>query len=108
MAGTALLVVDMLNPYDHEDADKLVESVEDVVVPTSSSRSCRSTTPRSSSRRATASSTARRSSTCSTSARSTVSSSVARPPDRALADAALRMMERNMRAQVLPATEGLA
>ena len=24
---TALLVVDMLNPYDHEDADKLVENV---------------------------------------------------------------------------------
>jgi nicotinamidase-related amidase len=33
MAGTALVVVDMLNPYDHEDADKLVESVEGVVGP---------------------------------------------------------------------------
>jgi nicotinamidase-related amidase len=33
MAGTALLVVDMLNPYDHEDADKLIESVEGVVAP---------------------------------------------------------------------------
>jgi nicotinamidase-related amidase len=25
---TALIVVDMLNPYEHEDADKLIESVE--------------------------------------------------------------------------------
>jgi nicotinamidase-related amidase len=35
MAGnrTALIVVDMLNPYDHEDADRLVDSVEDVVEP---------------------------------------------------------------------------
>jgi len=28
---TALVVIDMLNPYDHEDADKLVESVETAV-----------------------------------------------------------------------------
>ena len=28
MGRTALLVVDMLNPYEHEDADKLVASVE--------------------------------------------------------------------------------
>jgi nicotinamidase-related amidase len=28
---TALLVIDMLNPYDHEDADKLAESVRDVL-----------------------------------------------------------------------------
>ena len=28
MWKTALIVVDMLNPYEHEDADKLVESVE--------------------------------------------------------------------------------
>ena len=27
MAGTALIVIDMLNPYDHEDAEKLVDSV---------------------------------------------------------------------------------
>jgi len=33
MAGTALVVVDMLNAYEHEDADKLIESVEDVVDP---------------------------------------------------------------------------
>ncbi|HEX2071394.1 MAG TPA: isochorismatase family cysteine hydrolase [Thermoleophilaceae bacterium] len=33
MATTALAVVDMLNPYDHEDAEILVESVEDVVEP---------------------------------------------------------------------------
>jgi nicotinamidase-related amidase len=33
MAGTALIVVDMLNPYDHEDAEQLMESVEDVVGP---------------------------------------------------------------------------
>jgi nicotinamidase-related amidase len=33
MAGTALLVVDMLNPYDHRDADALIESVETVVEP---------------------------------------------------------------------------
>jgi nicotinamidase-related amidase len=31
MPKTALLVVDMLNPYDHEDADTLVESVRDVL-----------------------------------------------------------------------------
>ena len=31
MPETALLVVDMLNPYDHEDADKLVESVREVL-----------------------------------------------------------------------------
>jgi nicotinamidase-related amidase len=30
---SAVIVVDMLNPYDHEDADKLVESVEDVIEP---------------------------------------------------------------------------
>jgi nicotinamidase-related amidase len=29
MPATALLVVDMLNPYDHEDADKLAESVRE-------------------------------------------------------------------------------
>ena len=29
MARTALLVVDTLNPYDHEDADKLAKSVEE-------------------------------------------------------------------------------
>ena len=28
MAKTALIVVDMLNPYEHEDADKLIKSVE--------------------------------------------------------------------------------
>lgn len=28
MPRTALIVIDMLNPYDHEDAEKLVESVE--------------------------------------------------------------------------------
>ena len=33
MAATALIVVDMLNPYDHEDAEILVESVEDVIAP---------------------------------------------------------------------------
>ena len=31
MGRTALLVIDMLNPYEHEDADKLVESVETAV-----------------------------------------------------------------------------
>ena len=31
MPRTALLVVDMLNPYDHEDADRLAESVEEVL-----------------------------------------------------------------------------
>jgi nicotinamidase-related amidase len=30
---TALIVVDMLNTYDHEDADRLVDSVEGVVEP---------------------------------------------------------------------------
>src|SRR5688572_23393384 len=30
---SALIVVDVLNPYDHEDADRLVASVEDVVDP---------------------------------------------------------------------------
>jgi nicotinamidase-related amidase len=30
-AKTALIVVDMLNPYEHEDADKLVARVEEVV-----------------------------------------------------------------------------
>src|SRR3954453_2935934 len=29
MARTALIVVDMLNPYDHDDAEKLAESVEE-------------------------------------------------------------------------------
>jgi nicotinamidase-related amidase len=28
---TALIVIDMLNPYEHEDADKLAESVEEVL-----------------------------------------------------------------------------
>jgi nicotinamidase-related amidase len=31
--SSALIVVDMLNAYDHEDADRLVESVERVVEP---------------------------------------------------------------------------
>jgi nicotinamidase-related amidase len=30
---TALLVVDMLNPYEHEDADQLTQSVETIVNP---------------------------------------------------------------------------
>jgi nicotinamidase-related amidase len=29
--GTALIVIDMLNPYDHEDAEPLMESVSDIV-----------------------------------------------------------------------------
>ena len=29
MARTALLVIDPLNPYDHEDADRLADSVEE-------------------------------------------------------------------------------
>jgi len=35
MAGkkSAVIVVDMLNPYDHEDADRLVHSVEGVIEP---------------------------------------------------------------------------
>jgi nicotinamidase-related amidase len=35
MAGnrTAVIVVDMLNPYEHDDADRLVESVADVIEP---------------------------------------------------------------------------
>ena len=31
MPETALLVIDMLNPYDHEDADKLAESAGEVL-----------------------------------------------------------------------------
>jgi nicotinamidase-related amidase len=30
---SAVIVVDMLNPYDHEDADRLVDSVEGVIQP---------------------------------------------------------------------------
>jgi nicotinamidase-related amidase len=30
---TALLVVDMLNPYEHDDADQLIQSVETIVNP---------------------------------------------------------------------------
>jgi len=33
MARSAVIVVDMLNPYDHEDADRLVESVEGAIEP---------------------------------------------------------------------------
>jgi len=33
MAGTALIVIDMLNPYDHEDADELAANVERIVDP---------------------------------------------------------------------------
>jgi nicotinamidase-related amidase len=33
MAATALIVTDMLNTYEHEDADRLIESVETVVDP---------------------------------------------------------------------------
>ncbi|MFD0689276.1 cysteine hydrolase family protein [Actinomadura fibrosa] len=33
MTRTALIVIDMLNPYDHEDADRLTGSVEAVVGP---------------------------------------------------------------------------
>ena len=35
MPRTALVVVDMLNPYDHRDADTLVRSVETIVDPLS-------------------------------------------------------------------------
>src|SRR5215217_1442121 len=37
MAGrrSALIVVDMLNPYEHEDADRLTQSVEGVIEPIS-------------------------------------------------------------------------
>jgi nicotinamidase-related amidase len=31
--ATAVCVVDMLNPYDHEDADRLTTNVEPVVEP---------------------------------------------------------------------------
>ena len=31
MPKTALLMIDMLNPYDHEDADKLAESVREAL-----------------------------------------------------------------------------
>jgi nicotinamidase-related amidase len=33
MGNSALIVVDMLNSYDHEDADRLVQSVERIVDP---------------------------------------------------------------------------
>jgi len=33
VSGSALVVVDMLNPYDHEDADALTASVERIVGP---------------------------------------------------------------------------
>lgn len=32
-AGTALIVIDMLNPYEHEDAELLIPNVEPVVAP---------------------------------------------------------------------------
>jgi nicotinamidase-related amidase len=32
---SALIVVDMLNPYDHEDADRLIDSAEHVIEPIS-------------------------------------------------------------------------
>jgi nicotinamidase-related amidase len=35
MTGSALVVVDMLNPYDHEDAERLTRSVEQVTEPLS-------------------------------------------------------------------------
>ncbi len=33
MASSALIVIDMLNPYDHADADELAAHVEDIVAP---------------------------------------------------------------------------
>jgi nicotinamidase-related amidase len=33
MASTALIVIDMLNPYDHDDADVLAPHVRDIVAP---------------------------------------------------------------------------
>jgi nicotinamidase-related amidase len=33
MASSALIVIDMLNPYDHADADELAAHVEDIVTP---------------------------------------------------------------------------
>lgn len=33
MKNSALLVIDMLNPYDHEDADQLIRTVEPIVEP---------------------------------------------------------------------------
>src|ERR1700710_2315988 len=36
MAETALLVLDMLNPYDHEDAELLIAGVEKVADPLAS------------------------------------------------------------------------
>ena len=33
MASSALIVIDMLNPYDHDDADELAGHVEDIVDP---------------------------------------------------------------------------
>jgi nicotinamidase-related amidase len=35
MSGAALVVIDMLNPYDHDDADVLAEQVERIVAPLS-------------------------------------------------------------------------
>lgn len=33
MSTTALIVIDMMNPYDHEDADRLIEGVQPIVEP---------------------------------------------------------------------------
>ena len=33
MASSALIVIDMLNPYDHDDADELAAHVDDIVDP---------------------------------------------------------------------------
>ncbi|MFD1930485.1 MULTISPECIES: cysteine hydrolase family protein [Nonomuraea] len=35
MAGTAVIVIDMLNPYEHEDAEPLAQGVEAIVRPLS-------------------------------------------------------------------------
>jgi nicotinamidase-related amidase len=33
VSTTALIVIDMINPYDHKDADALTKNVEDIVAP---------------------------------------------------------------------------
>jgi nicotinamidase-related amidase len=33
VSATALVVIDMINPYDHEDADLLTTSVEEIIDP---------------------------------------------------------------------------
>ena len=97
MGAVAVIVVDMLNPYDHEDADELQKSVEQIMEPLAG------LTRRAHRHRDARLIVVNDNHGDFTATREDLQRRAleGRRPD--LVEASLRMMERNMRADLLPA-----